>query len=163
MSSIGFAKLFRRARHLGYVAGVSYQSVPFDFRLAMESNRVRRIFGPNLERLHKLTSKKVVIIAHSYGNNAVASELSRMPQRLKDSQLGAWVLLAPPLAGSTRPLSGVTGGNANMSRLDVFGLRFSSSVGMMKSFSAAYENFPRDVFWLERGQPWLAWVRRRFA
>jgi hypothetical protein len=160
--SIGFLKTFQKARYLGYIPGLSYQSIPFDFRLSMKSNKIKKIFKPNISRLKKLTSKKVFIIAQSYGNNGVSLELSKMSQDFKTNNIIGWISIAAPFKGTIRSLFGITGGNNAFSLLNTFGFKYSTSVRLMSSFSCMYELIPRNHFISGTYEPWMEWIEKRY-
>lgn len=57
----------QKAESLGLKKGLTYQIVPYDFRKSILCNQLKKNFRSNLERIHKLTGKKVLIVGHSYG------------------------------------------------------------------------------------------------
>lgn len=162
--TIGFLHVFQKAKYLGYLPGLTYQSIPFDFRLAMENknNALTKTLKANLSRLKNLSSKKVMIIAQSFGNNGVALELTRMEKTFKEETIAGWIALTPPFRGGVRSLLGVTGGNNAFSIWDWLGIRFVSSVRLMRTFPGVYQLFPRPNLLSKQGDLWIDWVRRRY-
>jgi hypothetical protein len=127
----------------------------------MKSNKVQKIFRPNMERLHRLTAKKVFIIAQSYGNNGVALELSKMSTKFKNKHIAGWISLAPPFKGTIRSFYGITGGNNAFSFKNLIGFKYSTAVNVMSSMSTMYELIPRNHFASGKKEPWIDWVEKR--
>ena len=127
----------------------------------MEHNSLTKTLKNNIIRLKTLTSKKVMIIAQSFGNNGVALELSKMNQSFKQNNIAGWIALTPPFRGGVRSILGVTGGNNAFSRKDFIGIKFVSSVRLMRSFPGVYQLFPRDNLLSKSDSAWLKWVQAR--
>lgn len=55
--------------YMGYLPGLTIQAIPYDFRICASINKdFAKRFKPVVKNLHKITGKKVIILAHSYGN-----------------------------------------------------------------------------------------------
>lgn len=63
---------------MGYVAGLTAQAIPYDFRLSYRTNDVPRVWNSILDDLYQITGKKVSIVSHSMGNMNVYHNLLNM-------------------------------------------------------------------------------------
>jgi hypothetical protein len=64
----GFKKMTKFLDSLGYRVGLSYTIVPYDWRISMKNSKTDNLIKTQIEHLNNFTSKKVSILAHSYGN-----------------------------------------------------------------------------------------------
>lgn len=53
----------------GYKCGVNLQALPYDFRLAYQENELNARFPGVIQEMYTNLGKKVVVIAHSFGNH----------------------------------------------------------------------------------------------
>lgn len=65
-----------------------------------------------MKRLWENTGKKVLIVAHSFGNLQTAHNLWNMSQADKDKYIARYIALAPPYLGSSQLVSGLIGFDA---------------------------------------------------
>ena len=162
-----FRTVILQARYLGYIPGLTYQSLPFDFRVSFKANVFRKIFKPNLIRLNRLSSKKVMIVVHSYGNIGVSVELNKMSQKFKDDVIFGWISITPPQAGSIRAINVITGGYRGFMYFWNMGLGYSSGVKICRSFSSIYEMLPQSGFIQNNSnnnnETWMSWVDKRYS
>ena len=135
----------------GYTKGFSLAAIPNDFRRFISTND----FGYeslqyHIENMYNITGKKVVIIAHSFGNLVTLNGLTKYPE-LKD-KVKKWISLAPPFAGATKAvdnfLKGIDDFNMNilLSFTKVNFHKFGQFL-MLKSIPTVYELLPYTVFY----------------
>ena len=85
-----WAKFFDKAKKMGYLPGLTYQSIPYDWRKSFLNNKISQIFLPNIKRLKKITNKKVVIMSHSFGVRVVYWNLLKISQTDKNQNIKLW-------------------------------------------------------------------------
>lgn len=158
-----YTQLFhQRLRDMGYVAGLTYQTLPYDFRLSYRANQLTTIFKPNLIRLHKLTGKKVVITGHSLGNVNVYHQLMNLTTNEKDTMVKSWVAVASAVGGSIDAMKALVGGDASYIFLKGYvGIHFHAEIEALHRLIAIYELLPYDPFTTQSDQPWLKALRSR--
>lgn len=61
---------------MGYISGITYQPLPYDFRYGILASKTPKIFPQVIHNLHKVTGKKVSIVAHSLGTLHTLSGLA---------------------------------------------------------------------------------------
>ena len=85
---------------MGYISGLTYQIIPYDWRVNDKNDPVLKNFVTVLKTLNTLTGKKSVMIGQSQGNLRGTQALWGMPQAQKDKLVSPYIQLAPPLLGS---------------------------------------------------------------
>jgi pimeloyl-ACP methyl ester carboxylesterase len=108
-------------KNAGYITGLNLQALPYDWRISYTENSLNTLFAQTMKRLWEKTGKKVVIVAHSFGNMQVAHNLWKMPQADKDQYIARYIALAPPYLGSAQLVAGTIG----------YDSRYSYHVAMM--------------------------------
>jgi hypothetical protein len=149
--------------HLGYKRGLTYQSMPYNFTYSYRSNKLNRIFRPNLERLKQLTNKRVILVGHSLGNINIKYQLDKMTQHEKDSYIENWLALSPPFMGSLIANKGIIEGNSNFYFGGFFGFHFSPSHKSLSSFAVEYELFLKNMYQMYQTEDWFEWVQQILA
>lgn len=115
--SKAFKNMFAVLDSMGYVPGLTYQTIPYNFNLPVGSNEVNLVFSDNLKRLNELTGKKVAIVSHSYGSVNTLYQLNKMKTEDKDSLVKVWFNIAGPFLGAIKNLKTITSGNDQLSFL----------------------------------------------
>lgn len=135
----------------GYTKGFSLAAIPNDFRRFISTND----FGYeslkyHVENMYNITGKKVIIIAHSFGNLVTLNGLTMFPE-LKD-KVKKWISLAPPFAGATKAVDNFLKGIDDFN-VDILPLiskvnfhKFGQFL-MLKSIPTVYELLPYTVFY----------------
>ena len=112
MSAIDFKKsrvfgdIIELFRKIGYNFGFSLGAIPNDFRKFVATNKFATdTFRYLIETFYKNTGKKVIIIAHSFGNlitlhNLIAKENQDLIPKIKK-----FISIGPPFAGATKLLN----------------------------------------------------------
>ena len=104
-----YRDLYNVLKNAGYVSGINVQALPYDWRISYKDNSLNQIFPKTMKRLWENTGKKVVIVAHSFGNMQTAHNLWKMPQADKDKYIARYIALAPPYLGSSQLVQGLIG------------------------------------------------------
>lgn len=150
-SSNVFGDLADALEERGYTKGFSLAAVPNDFRRFISTND----FGYeslqyHIENMYDITGKKVIIIAHSFGNLVTLNGLTKYPE-LKD-KVKKWISLAPPFAGATKAVDNFLKGIDDFN-VDILPLvtkvnfhKFGQFL-MLKSIPTVYELLPYTVFY----------------
>lgn len=147
--------------HLGYKRGLTYQSMPYNFTISYRSNKLNRIFLPNLKRLKQLTHKKVILIGHSLGNINIKHQLDKLSQMFKDSYIENWLALAPPFLGSLNSNITIIEGAKEYFWFGMFGMKFNTSYNSLATFAVQYELFLVNMYDKYKNEEWFKWVRER--
>ena len=161
-SSNLFKNFLQMLKDMGYVAGLTYQVIPYDYRLPLGHNKLSVMFKSNISRLNRLTGKKVIIFAHSLGNNNVYTELLRLDQDYKDRYVKAWVGIGGALLGVNKALRVLLSGEPMMIFINkTVGLHFKPGVEAFNSFFSLYDMFPVNPFELYKDEDWFRAIVNR--
>jgi len=101
-----FKNLRKAFENAGHIVGLTFQAIPYDFRLDYQKNELNTRFKGIIKELSGNIGKKVVIYAHSFGNYQTIHNLSKMTQTEKDSMIARYIALAPPFLGSPKTVEG---------------------------------------------------------
>ena len=145
----------------GYRRGLTYQSMPYDFRKSYRTNTINNIFKKNLEKLNSVTGKKVIILSHSLGGINVQHQLSKLSQAEKDKYISFWIAQAPPFLGSLKVSRIILSGLKELF-FNIFGFHFKASVKVTSSHPSFYELLYRNPFIIYQDHAWFDWVRQRY-
>lgn len=152
-----FASFFTALKRAGYRRGLTYQSIPFDFRKSYRVNNFNNIFEANLKRMNRLSGKKIAVITHSMGALNVQYALSRMSQNEKDQLVAFWLAQAPPFLGALKCTRIVVSGFQDL-YFKFFGFHFDSSVKVTTNHAGYYELLYRNPFAIYKNHEWFDWV-----
>lgn len=143
----GYRLMIEAIEHIGYVSGLTYQAVPYNWNISYRKNQVSKGFLKHLKNLNKVTGKRTTIIAHSMGNLNVLYNLSKMTQEQKDSLIFNYVALNPPYLGAPKVVQVMVGGNIefyfNSHKFEI-GLRFKDNFYQTSNQISLYEMMPKD-------------------
>ncbi len=156
--------LFKKLRDMGYVAGLTYQTLPYDYTKSYRNNELNKIFKDNLVRLKQLTGKKVTILAHSLGNLNTQFQLSKMDSAFKRSLIKNWVAVTPPFLGSNKVQKILLSGNDDFIFLyKLLGLHINAAIESMNNVQVIYTLAYRDAFTLYKSEKWFEAIHNRTA
>ena len=145
-----FGKLVETLTQYGYQPGFSLAGVPNDFRQFISTNTfANKTLNHLINTMYENTGKRVIIIAHSFGNLVTLNTLKQNSE-LK-TKIKKWISLAPPFGGATKAvdnfLHGITDFNFDILK---YGRSEFSEFGqflMLKSIPTVYELRPNPIFW----------------
>ena len=111
-SSKGFIDIYNELLKKGYEEGFSMAALPYDFKESHCSinTAFENLFYNLVKSLYDNTGKKVVIIAHSYGNLNVLNQLNKNNKSVKDF-IEHYVDIAGPLLGAPKAIQYSTVGS----------------------------------------------------
>lgn len=151
---LGF--LFDKLKRMGYVAGLTYKNLPYDFRLSYRENQINTLFKPSLETIYKLTGKKVVLLGHSLGNVNIYHQLSKLRTNTKKKMIKSWISVGSAVGGALQAFNTIVAGNGEFIYLfNKVGLHFKSEIIVFNKMFSAYELLPIDFFTYHKDEPWL--------
>ena len=106
MINSGAAALYKPAidyfKKIGYEEGFSMSGLPYDYRQFVSNNKfAKEAFRYQIERLYNNTGKKVLIVAHSYGNLITLNNLLDYNNKDLLLKIKKFLCFAPPIAGSS--------------------------------------------------------------
>jgi hypothetical protein len=157
-----FNDIIKFLERAGYVSGLTLQAMPYNFFLSYRNNEFKYSFMPSLERMRKLTGKKVTIVAHSMGNLNTLHNLSLMTKEEKQNLIFNWISMAPPFLGAHFTVKALVAG---MDGLQVFsgrlGLHLKAASYITKFNLSMYELLASDPEEVYKGQGWLKNVEKR--
>lgn len=157
-----FKVFFKMLNEMGYVPGLTYQSIPYDFRLSLKHNQLSKLFKNNISRLHQLTRKKVILLGHSLGNNNIHTELLNLEQDFKDKNIKVWVGVGAALSGVLKAFRVLMSGDPE---LMVFhkkiGVHYQAGLEAINNFFPLYELLPIDSYKLYKDEEWFKAVEKR--
>lgn len=97
---------------MGYITGLTFQPVPYDFRYSANKNDIVSKLKFALKMVNKFTGKRSYLIAHSYGNNTTVNGLKGLTQDEKDSLVKEYLAVGPPFLGTLQGLFFMLGQNS---------------------------------------------------
>ena len=149
-----------KAEGMGYKRGLTYQALPYDWRLSFKHNKLDEIFEKNLKRIHELTNKKTVIVSHSHGVRVAYYRLLQMKQKKKDKLVKAFVSAGGNFLGCTYTnMVALTGIDLVIYKL--FGMSYKASTEFIMGFLSAFETRVVDPFTLFQGEQWFENIKKR--
>ena len=158
----GMRLLVNMLNEMGHVPGLTYQALPYDFRLSIVNNNFKRVFKPNIERLHRLTGKKVVLLGDSYGNRNIYHQLREMDQQFKDEHIKLWLSIGSSLLGSTQVAGAALFGDSSLiffnNRL---GLHYNAQIEAFNNMLSFHEQMPVDPFIAFKDADWMRAIEKR--
>ena len=97
---------------MGYVHGVTLQSVPYDFRRSGPRNEIQQNMKFALKQVNYYTGKRSWLVAHSYGNNNTMYGLKGLTQDEKDKLIREYIAVGAPFLGVLDSLFFLLGANS---------------------------------------------------
>ena len=154
-------KFFNKAKNMGFRTGITYQSLPFDWRKSYANNKLSQIFLPNIKRLFSLTKKKVIIVGHSYGVKNIYYQLLQIEQGIKDKMIKSWAGVGGNFLGSWFSNLGLIAGSDMYSIFNFFGLSVNNIIKFLDNSLSVYEIRIHDPFVLFEGEKWFEKIKMR--
>ena len=148
---------------MGYVPGLTMQSLPYDFRLTNEQDKLTEALGGIIRGLKEITNKKVTILAHSMGNLRTAAALWEMEQEQKDELIENFISVAAPFTGSINPIPYLTCGSNEYEYPLGFGIDLSTFMSTIGNFSSVWQLLPLPTFSTQAEKHWMRKVMTRIA
>ena len=101
-----FGDIINLCENMGYDFGFSFGAIPNDFRKFVGTNEfATKAFRYLIETFYNNTGKKVVIIAHSFGNLITLSNLVSKENQDLIPKIKKFISIGPPFAGATKLLN----------------------------------------------------------
>ena len=151
-----FSNMFLRLKNMGYVAGLTYQSIPYNFTKSYRNNEVKKNFLPVLKSLKKNTGKRVVIVAHSMGNTNVYHNLINIEQKVKDNLIKNWIAICPVFLGSLKVQRNLISGDQELMFFkNIIGLHSKASLIGVNHILGMYDLIAKDPFTLYKNEEWF--------
>lgn len=160
--SKNFMMLLIAIERLGYVSGLTYQALPYNFFYTYRMNEFIMSFRSNVDRLFNLTGKKIVVVGHSMGNQNILFNLKHFSPDEKEEKFQVWIVVAPPFFGSPKSQRSLIAGNSDYITLGgYFGFKFEAFKNVVSHQMSIYEICAIDPFTLYKGEPWLERIKKR--
>ena len=152
----GTKRLLDGLRLMGYRDGVSLQSLPYDFRYASGLNHgYKRSFKQSLKRIKRLTGKKTIVIAHSFGTVNSYSSILDLTEEEKEELIDFWAPIGGPLMGSVELLGTLITGDNPLSFLNgIIGLTKSQSLNSFYGSTFTFDMIPFN-YWKFVNEDWF--------
>lgn len=155
-STIVFGKMLDEIKTMGYVAGLTYQAIPYDGLKSYRNNELKNRFKNNLERLYNLTQKRVIIIGHSFGNNNIYYQLTRLSTNEKNKMVKTWISFGFATLGSPEVQGSIIAGSDYFMFLNgLIGVRAEASIKFIANQPGSFENLERNPYTIFEGQNWF--------
>ena len=151
----GLSGIFNYLEKLGYVSGLTYQPVPYDFRKSSFYAETNYTIERSIKTLFQLTGKKVAVVAHSLGNIYSMNFFNNISQEFKDEKILNYVAVAPPFVGSSKSLNVEIGGDKKLFYFDTFGLNYEGQKGFLGSTTGLYSAFPTNSYFEFQNEEWM--------
>ena len=157
-----FVNMHKTLKEMGFVAGLTYQTLPYNFLKSYRASELNQSFEESLTRLYQLSNKKVVILGHSMGNMNIKHQLDKLSTLQKDTMVKIWLAAGPPFLGSIKMQKTLISGNDDFTYLrSLIGLKLKPGIEGMNNIQTAYVLIAKDPFTLYKGQPWFEAVGNR--
>ena len=134
--------------NMGYEPGFSLGGIPNDFRKFVATNNFStNVFRYLVDSFYNNTGKKVIIIAHSFGNLVALNNLVSEENKDLIPKIKKFVSIGPPFAGSTKLLDGYLHGLKDFNNIGdkAYYYQFGQSL-LFKSVPTATELRPLSIF-----------------
>ena len=135
-------------KNIGYDYGFSFGGIPNDFRKFVATNTfATNTFRYLIESFYNNTGKRVILIAHSFGNLIALNNLVLSKNRDLLPKIKKFVSIGPPFAGSTKLLDGYLHGLKDFNKF--YGFVEYHSFGqslLFKSVPTVTELRPLPIF-----------------
>lgn len=156
-----FTEMFKALERVGYRKGLTYQTLPYNYSLSYRRNELAGVFSQNIERVSKLTGKKVIVFGHSLGNLNTLFQFSQMQQEFKDKYIKAWIAATPPFLGAMQATKSILGGDDEYFFLKFIGFHFEASALSLGTFPVMYELMQKNMYTIYQNEPWFEWIQKR--
>jgi hypothetical protein len=142
---------------MGYRDGLTLQSMPYDFRIASGLNMgFKRSFKKSLLRLKKLTGKKTIVMAHSFGTVNTYSAILDLTEKEKRELVDFWAPVGGPLMGNAELMGTMITGDNPLSILNgLIGLTKQQALTTFYETTFSFELLPFD-YWKFVHQKWFS-------
>lgn len=160
-----FKTFFDSLKAAGYVNGLTAQAIPYDWRKSQEQSVMSRNFERIVDELYGITGKKVVISAHSMGNNVAYYNLLKMSKVKKEEKIKIWFAIGAPLLGTTALLQLPLSSKAFFEKLYETGVGASQEFAenLINGVPAYFELVVRPSWKYLKKEPWFAELMKRTA
>lgn len=143
-------------RLMGYRDGVSMQAIPYDFRKASGLNRgFKDSFIRSLKRIKRLTGKRSIVLAHSFGTVNTYSAILGLSEADKRDLIEFWAPVGAPLMGNTEMMGRMVSGENPLSLLNgLIGLTKQQTRESFYLSTFTFELLPFN-YWQFVDKPWF--------
>jgi hypothetical protein len=149
-------------RSRGYIAGLTYQTLPYDFMRSYRANTLREAFKEAVDRLYALSNKKVVIMGHSLGNVNILHQLNRLSPEDKAQKIKLWIAAGPPFLGAIKMNKGLLSGEDDFIFMkNLVGLKLRPGIEGLGNIQISYILTAKDPFSLYKDEKWFAAIQKR--
>ncbi|EGR29598.1 lecithin-cholesterol acyltransferase, putative [Ichthyophthirius multifiliis] len=154
----GYSRLVYTLEAMGYQSGLTFQAIPFDFRLTVQQSETQVIIPKAIDHMYKMTGKKSVILGYSLSTLHVVESMTSMPQQEKDEKVKTVLLIAPPLMGADKTLMNLLGGDPQY-LVQLFGynvgMNFFTQYNFVQACASSLDALPRNVFEKFKNDAWM--------
>ena len=151
----GFSGLNRFLVKLGYVSGITFQPVPYDFRKSSYHAEANYSIERSISSMFSLTGKKVIVVAHSLGNIYSMNFFNNISSEFKEKKILQYVAVASPFVGSPKTLKVEIGGDSEMFYYNSVGLNYEGQKGFLGTSPGLFAAFPMDSYFRFKNEPWM--------
>lgn len=160
--TFGFKQMIFGLLKIGYVSGLTMQSMPYNFYYSYRQNEFNLNFFKNLLRLKRLTGKKVGIIGHSMGNTNILYSLNQLDKETIKNTVYNYLAISPAFLGSLKSNKVLVGGNDEFTTFyGNLGFHFGASVYASSNQFSMYEMCAVDAFSVYKDEPWFENILKR--
>lgn len=157
-----FGPMIAAFRKMGYVAGLTYQSLPYNFNKPLVANELSPAFADNLERLNTLTRKKVTVISHSFGGLNTYYQLNKLDREYRKRVIKQWIPIATPFLGGTKAFKIALSADDNFMYLNnIFGLELRAAIEGVSSTIGTFQLLSKDPYSALDNVEWFQAIKKR--
>lgn len=145
----GYLNIGNLLKNMGYISGLLFQAIPYDYRRDIKSSSAPSLITKSVENLHKITGKKVLLIAHSLGSLYTMHTMNMSPQEWKDKYVSSIITFGAPYLGTSKAIRSNLGGDpgylSHYLGVDV-GMNYYCQNKAINTGSSGMDLYPRDTF-----------------
>lgn len=159
----GLKKLRVMLEHMGYQNGLTFQALPYDWRLESGMDDLSKGFKNLLRDMKKITNKKVTILGHSMGNFRTVNMLWNTSQQERDELVRNWIAVGPPFIGSSVGMLMLTCGSEDFKFALGLGLDVKTYQKSVGTFASILQLLPYQTYESQTETSWMKKIFQRIA
>jgi hypothetical protein len=156
--------LFDSLERIGYVSGVSYQALPYNFFFSSRTNEFNKSLRGAVEWLYNNVGKKVVVATHSTSNISFLQNVSLFSFEERKKYFHHWVAIGPTFLGVNKSTKNLVAADDDVYVAGgIIGINFRSNLQFNSNMLGLFDHSEIDFFTIHAGEAWLDEVKKRMA
>eukprot|EP00828_Plagiopyla_frontata_P008626 TRINITY_DN1433_c0_g1_i3.p1 TRINITY_DN1433_c0_g1~~TRINITY_DN1433_c0_g1_i3.p1 ORF type:complete len:590 (-),score=74.96 TRINITY_DN1433_c0_g1_i3:43-1812(-) len=152
-----FQAVYDYTQGMGYQPGLTLLPIPYDWRRMAGNHEVTTTLQRTIEYAVKITGKKVIITAHSFGCLAFLTLMNSFSQQFKDQYIESFVGMACAWGGSSSAVGDYIEGKKM--GFGKFGFPLDDQRTILTSGTSYFDLQPKAIF--DKTTPWGQAINER--